>query len=235
MTRLARGIDVGVDNGDLTNGDWVELSSGGVEFALLRCSEDNDPVDPTYARNLAGALVAARTIGSYAVATFLPGVDAAALAQKHFVQSKFLGGTAGTFAPTLDLETPAPQDWKSRGVTGQMIVDGACAYGASMQKSSGRRSLLYTYTDFLVELAKDGADLSALAQVFDLWFAQYPYTTGVAWPSDDDVVIPTRAPWTSSLIWQVTNGRVGEFRVPNGCPTDTCVILASDLEALAAK
>lgn len=232
MTRLVRGVDVGVDNGAISQSDWVQMASDGIEFAMLRCSDDHDPVDPTYDHNVNCARGAVR-IFAYHVSTFLPGIDAALLARNHFAQSGNLGALSTDGSPVLDFETPAPQDWATHGVTAQELVDGACAYGTEMAALIGRarKPLLYCYDDFMVELARGGADLAPLAAIFDLWLASYPYGKGVMWPPDD-AAIPTHAPWAESTIWQCTDGRVGGFRVPNGCPTDTNVMLATTLAAL---
>lgn len=222
---LVRVIDVGAPQGHISAADWKTMAlHGAVSAAFLRCSEDHNPIDATFAENEIGARAAMMTIGAYHVATFLPGVDAVALAQKHFAQSGRLGANAGDIPPVLDLELPAPEDWAKHGVTGAQLVAGAAAYLAEMTRLCGVAGILYSYPWYLQALG----DLSALA-AYPLWLASYP--KGVVWPADG-VAMPVHAPWGPASVWQVSDGG---WHVPSGAPVDSDVMLAETLAALMAR
>jgi lysozyme len=223
MTSL-RGYDLSSLQGVLSPDSWRAVAHDpDVRFVSLRCGYGNNPHDPAFAANVAGARAVGLVVQAYHVGFPLrpdpahPGREPEAQARAHFAAAGGLGRGRGELPPALDLEWPPPQEWTTRGIDAAFVVHWAEAYGATMAALVGRTPLLYTYPVFHHALAR-GADLARLAGLFDLWAAEYQLASPVVLP-----------PWKRCLFWQRSGGG---GRLPWGAPVDEDVFVGSEEEFL---
>src|SRR5579864_9557685 len=101
---MLRGLDVSAAQGRV---DWGCVAGMGCRFAIIKCKQGNDGIDPRFAENVAGAKAAGLLVGAYHFAYPLPKLDPRAQARAFFEASS-LGNRAGELPPALDLEWPAP-------------------------------------------------------------------------------------------------------------------------------
>jgi lysozyme len=202
MSDLIKGIDV---SSVQSNVPWQAVAAQGMKFAIMKCCQGNDGVDPFYKTNMTGAKAAGLYVGSYNFVYPLPpqasqpGRDPVKQAQMHF-------SVADNTNPVFcDLEWPAPgPDWSKWGVSASQICDWTLAYLAEYTQLSGKKPILYSYPYFLNAINPP----SDFAQ-YPLWIASYVPTP----------VIPK--PFTDWVCWQTTGGG---GKLPNGAPVDTDVV-----------
>lgn len=201
---MINGVDVSSVQGITIN--WQAVAATGVQFAVIKCGNGNDPIDPDFSRNLAGAQAAGLQVICYHFVYPLPSKpgdptrDPAEQAQMHFNASQ------GCLA-ACDLEWPAEQNWAQWGCTAAQINQWGLDYLAAYTNLSGQPMIIYTYPDFAKEVG-----LSAAYAQYPLWIASYEPTPEIP------------APWTDWVLWQTTGGG---GHLPNGEPVDTDV--AKDL------
>ena len=101
------GIDVSSVQGHV---NWNAVAASGIQFAIIKCGNGNDGIDPFFSSNLAGAKAAGlHTICYHFIyplppAAGNPSRDPVIQAQMHFKASQ------GEIA-VCDLEWPVQTDW----------------------------------------------------------------------------------------------------------------------------
>lgn len=210
-----RGYDISAMQGILSRAHWRAMAADAeLRFVSLRCGYGNEAPDSRYLLNLANARETGRPVQAYHVGFPLrpdpahPRREPEAQADRHLEESLHLGSGAGELRPALDLEWPPPELWPKYGIDRRFVRTWSVAYGRRLGAGIGRRPLLYGYPAYLHELASglEPGELAELAEVFDLWAAEY----GVSTP----YVIP---PWTGCVFWQRSGGG---GRLPNGATVD---------------
>lgn len=233
---MLRGFDASSVQGKLP---WDKLDPA-LRFAIFKCYQGNDGMDPWFWKNVKACLESGRVPGAYFFAYPLPHLDPRAQAQIFFEQSKEFGTHRGELPPFIDLEwppivQPGKKGWKEWGCSPQQISDWGEAHCNEMTKLWGIKPILYTYDWWWAGIRNGapaygfpkGADVSWAAQ-YALWMAWYTSK----WPSrGDNPRIPK--PWTDWLFWQF-DGNKG-LKLPNGVDADFCVFNGTeeDLQKLA--
>ena len=209
------GVDVSAAQGYI---DWQKVSDAGYRFAYLKCTEGNQGngkfVDQQFHRNLEGARAAGVVVGCYHFAFPLPedsknvGRSPNEQVAYAYTQSGGLGSQPGDLAHALDLEWPAPQDWRKWGCSAEQIAAWAKEYCELATERFGRKPVIYLYPDFYRQLVNGGADVS-WASEYDLWFADYGWP-GAGTPPEGWA--PPHFSWVSKT-W--TNWAVCQYSAEN--------------------
>lgn len=169
-----RGIDISHYQGNI---DWAKVAASN-SFAFIKATEGEKNHDPTFAKNWAGAQTAGLPVGAYHF--FNPAQDAGIQAQ-HFCDA--LDTVEGPrLPPVLDIE-------KTGGVSQTLILAKVQKWMDLVEKHTGQRPILYTYTSF--------ATSNRLAKKFSaykLWVAQY-----------GKLKTPKLCGWSKWTFWQYTS------------------------------
>lgn len=195
MIELTLGVDVYSGYGVI---DWQAAKQGGVEFAIIKMGEGNEPArdDTSFARNVAGCRAADIACGGYFFPYILrpsdkhPGRPAKEQAQRAFELSKGLGGAAGDIPHMVDLEWPARDDWHDYEIDGAFFSEFSQEYCEESTGLWGRKPVIYTYP---YEWA--GVQNAGWAAAYDLVLAGYVHS-GSGLPQEADLAKrPTPEPW----------------------------------------
>lgn len=175
------GIDVSVHQGAI---DWPLVAAAGYSFALCKATEGVGWADRSFATNWRGCRQAGLRRGAYHFARpglgNLPSAEADWFVQQVHETGDLLPGDV----LALDLE--------DNGVAVQEDLAGwALAWLEAVERTTGRRPLLYSYPAYLEQHGLMAAP--ALAR-FPLWLASWRRTPPLAPP-----------PWRSIAIWQYTS------------------------------
>lgn len=179
MPNRAEGIDVSNARGTI---QWPKAAAK-AEFAIIKASEGPNWQDIRYQFNVDEAQAQGMLVGPYHY--WLASAPADTQLAHYLSVTR---GNQHEIVHALDFEDWPPAD---RYVA---FGDGVLEVGRQLFAKFGRKTLLYTNLDFY---SKIFARIAAqLAEVFDLWLAQ--------WPSDqipDNPIVPSSwpTPWT---IWQ---------------------------------
>jgi GH25 family lysozyme M1 (1,4-beta-N-acetylmuramidase) len=211
-------LDLASPQGAISAAEWTMIAASGVVGVYCKCGNGNNPPDPTFAANVAGARSVGIVPGYYAVGFPLPedgvnaGRGAVEQAQAHFAQAAGLGIVLGDLRPCLDFEWPLPVDWPHWKVTPKNARTWALTWLDETRRLSGRVPLIYLYPDFQVHLFA-GVTPEELEQFarYPLWLAHY----GVEQPG-------TLRPWAAPTLWQKSDGGA---RLPSGRSVDEDVFL----------
>ena len=169
---MIKGIDISHYQGDV---NWHKLT--GIEFVYLKATEGEKNHDPMFKANWVGAQSVGLPVGAYHF--FDPAQDAGIQAQ-HFCDA--LDSVTGKrLPPMFDIE-------KTGGVSQALILVKVQKWLDLVEKHTGQRPLLYTYTSFATQIR-----LSKAFSGYPLWIAQYKAKTVklCGWPK-----------WT---FWQFTS------------------------------
>lgn len=198
---MIRGIDVSDAQGVI---DWATEAAAGIQFAIIKCSTGNDPgVDKRFAANVASARKAGITVGGYHFGYPLPtdaahpGRDPESQAKTAFDKFAGLGTVAGDLPPVLDLEWPTVPDWTKWACNAEQIRAWGLAFLHAAENLWGCKPFLYSYPDFLKQIAV-GAEPGYAD--YPLWMADYSKYQHAPPPDGASPVIP--APWTDWALWQ---------------------------------
>ena len=161
---MFEGIDVSNHNGSV---DWRRVRAAGISFAHAKTSEGTGYADPFFEPNRKGAAANRIHFGGYHFAQpdQHPGVSGAVAEATYFVG--LLGKVKpGDLRPVLDLEVGSGN-----------LTAWAGAFLARVEKLTGVRPLLYTYTSF----AKAHLNMRVLSG-YGLWVADYGPNDGKEHP-----------------------------------------------------
>ena len=131
---VLEGIDVSHYDGNI---DWASVKQSGREFAIMKASEGDGYVDPTFAQNRAGARAHGIAPGAYHF--FHADLDPIAQAE-HFLQVAGAPG-AGDLPLVADVET-------SNGQTAAVISKNVLAFLGHLQQKTGQTPMIYTSPSF---------------------------------------------------------------------------------------
>jgi lysozyme len=228
------GVDVWSGYGKI---DWARVAAAGVKFAIVKCTEGNEPArnDKRFTENVAGAKAAGIYVGAYHFAYPLPdapgrpGRSPEEQARRAWVDSSHLGALPGELPPSLDAEWPELGEWGKWGVTAASMSEWFHRYCVEMERISGRKPLLYTYPFFWRAIAASSS--VAWAKDYPLWIASYK-DTGEWMPKPltaPHVVSPWDGDWT---LWQFSADG-SPISIPGipACPIDRNVF-RGDLDGL---
>lgn len=226
---MIRGFDASSVQGVIDYGSLpAELS-----FVILKAQQGNDGFDPCFEANMRGALKYKIAVFAYVFAYPLPNrgpmTSGYLYGRDPREQAKLCVDRVHRFHEMrgrplfLDLEWPAPEDWKKWGITAATISEWCSVFCEEVALLSGSQPVLYTYPWWWQALSV--ADVSWAAR-YALWLAAY--VTG--WPKDGDRPRVPR-PWDTWLFWQFDGN--GGLRLPNGTDADFCVF-NGDEDALRA-
>ena len=209
---MYKGYDISSVQNLLTQAQWNAIAASGITFIVAKCGNGNDPIDPHFSQNIAGAKAAGLHVACYHFVYPLPpktgdpSRSPQAQAQMHF------NAAQGVLA-AMDIEWPVVQDWSKWDCTAAQINQWGLDYLAAYSELSGQTMMIYTFPNF----AQTVGFTAEYAQ-YPLWIASYEPTP----------TIP--APWTNWVMWQTAGGTGGHL--PNGAPVDTDVVM--DLSLWAA-
>lgn len=227
MAAILRGFDGCSVQGPIPH---AAMRAHGMEFGIFKAFTGNDGPDPSFAANVAGAIIAGIEPFGYAFAYPLhddptgkhPGRDPEWQATAFVtVIWKHLPGKP----IFIDLEWPSPQDLAKWGLTWAFVSNWCRLLCEKVTElCGGIRPIIYTYSDWWQHMAAN-ADVSWAAD-YGLWMAWYvPH-----WPELG--AKPTvRKPWIDWLFWQ-WDGNGGE-RMTNGVDADFCVFNGTKADLLA--
>jgi GH25 family lysozyme M1 (1,4-beta-N-acetylmuramidase) len=182
---VTKGIDVSHYDGTIA---WPSVKAGGIEFAIMKATENTNFVDPQFATNWKGAGDNGVLRGAYHF--FRASVDAVQQAD-YFLKTSG-PASPGDLPPTLDLET-------LDGVPAAQVGTGALAFLAHVAQKTGRKPIVYTSASFLSSIGNpSGFD------AYTLWVANWQVTC-------PKIPSPVWSDWT---IWQ--NASTGTVAGING-------------------
>jgi len=170
---VVKGVDVSHYDGTI---DWKAAHGGGIDFAIIKATENINFIDPDFATNWKNAGDNGVIRGAYHF--FRPEVDATAQAD-YFIQNAGVPA-AGDLPPTIDLEV-------TDNVAAATVASGALTFLARVQEKTGRTPIVYTSASFLSSIGSP-AGFAA----YTLWVANWQ----VSCPS-----IPS-PPWSDWTFWQ---------------------------------
>ncbi|MGA8210058.1 MAG: GH25 family lysozyme, partial [Nocardioidaceae bacterium] len=178
----AEGVDISHWQGSVS---WSKVKADGMNFAFMKATEGTGYVDPTLARNWAGA----ESVGMYRSAYHFARPDKGTAAG----QARFFVQTAGKFADKGDL--PPVLDLEATGGLGPAALRAwVTTWLRTVEQLTGRTPILYCSPSFCTDRLGETASFAR----YPLWVAHY--TTGAP-----------RVPsgWRTWTFWQRTSsGRV---------------------------
>lgn len=228
---VIRGFDASAAQGVIP---WGRLDPS-LRFAILKAQQGNDGFDPTFTRNVKGALETGLEPFAYCFAYPLP-AKAGKTGRCPREQARLFVDRVTAAHPLmhgrplfLDLEWPMPQDWGTWGCTAESIAEWCAEHCDEVASYSGVTPILYTYPDWWAHVSK--ADVS-WAAAYPLWLASY--VTKGRWPIDGQAP-RCPSPWSDWLFWQFDGN--GGLTLPNGVDADFCVFNGDEaaLSALARR
>jgi lysozyme len=171
---VTHGVDVSHYDGTI---DWATVHANGIDFAIIKATENVNFIDPQFAANWKGAGANGVLRGAY---HFLrPEIDGAMQAD-YFLAN---GGTPGPgdLPPTLDLEV-------TDNLTAAQVASSALAFLQRVAQKTGRVPIVYTSQSFF------GGTLGSPSGFggYTLWVANW--TTGCP-------TIPSPG-WSDWSFWQ---------------------------------
>lgn len=175
----AWGIDVSNNNGSV---NWTQVRHAGASFAVVKATEGQDYIDPTFTRARLRSITAAHLVpGVYHY--LRPRSDrVGAREASWFVQVIGNAGYGkGFLPPVLDVEETTLSPTETCRYVGSFL--------RAVRKSLGVKAIVYTFPGF----AAANFDGCSWLGKYRLWIANI----GVSSPS-----VP--APWSEHLIWQYT-------------------------------
>jgi GH25 family lysozyme M1 (1,4-beta-N-acetylmuramidase) len=200
------GIDVSANQGKI---DWVRVGQTGLTFAVARCVGENGKIDPTYARNVAGARDAGMIPGAY---IFLAGGGVAATHAARFI--KTVGDPTGMLV-MLDVEKPNFHSTPS-------VADIRVFVAAWRQAHPTHPLLVYGSSRVVLAKLAKTAD-PQLAKIGPLWMSFYPNERkgptllgcyASVGGNDSAKWKITFGGWNGPTIWQFTSSRVHIHGIP---------------------
>ncbi|WP_342426529.1 GH25 family lysozyme [Paenibacillus sp. FSL L8-0158] len=184
----AQGIDVSRYQGNI---DWNVVKTDGISFAIIKASQGQRYVDPTFLPNAKGAKAAGVLLGAY-----------------HFLDATSVDaakGEARYFADVLDqvggakaLDLPAVMDYENNpgNLSKTLISAVALAFLLELERITGRKPIIYTGNAF-------AANFNDSLGGYSLWIARYSATRV---PSDT-------VTWKRWDIWQYSDsGKVAGIK-----------------------
>lgn len=234
------GVDVWSGYGNI---DWVKArDEGEVRFAIIKCTQGNDGVDPKFKANAKGCQDAGIPHAPYLFGYPLrddpkkPGRSPEWQARKLYADC---GGYAD-MPPVLDLEWPPHYErvkgtsqiidrWAQWGIDGAFIAEWGLRCLAELERLFGRVPILYTYPDFWQSLGEAGRSLEW--SKYPLWIANYTHSSEGLPREGSKPIVP--APWKEWSIWQYSADG-SPVRVPGvpACPLDRNCMREETLDAL---
>lgn len=182
------------------------MKAAGTEFCWLRGKVGNNPGRDTLFEENAKILAEAGVVRSrydfpFPLRNLNPVEQAKTFGEAALVDGIPLGAKNGEMPPAYDLEWPPPEQWTSRAIDADFIVDFALAQLAQIEADASCAPIVYSYPWFIASLAKAKNFASLLR--YRLWIAGGPnYINGngivpVAWKP------PVVAGWgDGALFWQ---------------------------------
>ena len=163
------GIDVSYWNAGI---DWPKVRAAGQRFVLIKASEGDVYLDPTFDDNWRGAKAAGLLRGAYHF--FRANGDAKKQANRFIDYVKSMSDD-GELPPVLDLET-------SDGQSRDKIISRAKTWLDLVEAAFHRKPMIYSGQYFLQDcFSEPGGGPPVWAKEYPLWLAQYPsqYTPGM--------------------------------------------------------
>lgn len=157
---MIQGIDISHYQG---TPNWKQVAKAGVKFVICKASQGATFVDHNVEANVKGAKAAGLFVGLYHY--FLPTGDAGAQFANFWAVLKNCGGPSGLLVPVIDVEGDIHN--LLGGMTATKYADSALAWLSYLEKKTGRKGIVYTYSSFADQLeGKLGG--------YPLWCAAYP-------------------------------------------------------------
>lgn len=157
------GVDVSHHNNDKGPINWKAVKNDGVDFALIKATENMSYVDPYFKSNVKNAKANGLKVGAYHFARFR-NVSTMKAELDHFLST--IKGVGLTYPAILDIET---NDYK---LSTKTITDLAIQFLEGIEKA-GYFAMIYTGKAFLEEVL-DESRLKPYAK----WIARYNSTLG---------------------------------------------------------
>jgi GH25 family lysozyme M1 (1,4-beta-N-acetylmuramidase) len=193
--------------------NWSKVAAAGKDFVFVKATEGTSYTNPYFKSDYSGVRLAGMVRGSYHFARPAAPVVSSARAQaKAFAAA--LGTspeTTRTLPPVLDLETTG-------GLSQPRLIVWAQTFLLQLQRSTGRRPLLYTYPSFWSYTLGDAPALRR----FPLWMANYStstppagatlwqYTSTASVPGISGNVDMSRFPGTATEWSTISDGTGGD-------------------------
>lgn len=210
---LVQGIDASSVQGNI---DWCWVSQQNIKFAILKCFQGNDFLDPTFQSNLVGASNQGILTACYHFLYPLP--DNGTPNRKASDQAKLHWSNSEGVLACADIEWSSPDQWSKWNQSASQIDEWLQEYLETYKTLSGQMLPVYSYPYFL-----GAVNFGSWLASYRLWIASYATTNG-------QVVEPNiPEPWKSAgetwLFWQTSGGNL--LTLPSGIKVDTDV--AKDL------
>jgi GH25 family lysozyme M1 (1,4-beta-N-acetylmuramidase) len=187
-------------------------------FAIFKCGNGNDGIDPTYLGNIVAARNAGLTVGTYHFVYILPdkvghpGRSPEEQAAAHYNAAATMTGDMITWA---DIEWPPPNEWDKwelpRDDRSNWIADFILRYTDSYAELSGRPIGIYSYPDWVQNAGLATCDRADDLGQLSLWRAG-PYVA-----REPNSMPGGLGPWARCDLYQWTGGKA---RMANGAPSD---------------
>jgi GH25 family lysozyme M1 (1,4-beta-N-acetylmuramidase) len=173
------GIDVSHWQGNI---DWVKVAASGIRFAFIKATDGLNGVDPSFAKNWAGAKAAGIARGAY---HYLHPNLAGASQADLFLHTVTVGGMhdLGELSPAIDLEESDGADPNSISVTIELFMQHMYEF------APGEKVALYTAPGWWLQ--------------HSFVFSQPAPAGSYLWIAHWDVADPgTITGWDKATVWQ---------------------------------
>src|SRR5262249_31166096 len=132
---VSSGVDVSHYDGTI---DWASAKAGGIDFAIIKATENVNFTDPQFAANWKNSAANGVIRGAYHF--FRASVDA--VQQADYLLQVMGPSVPGDLPPTIDLET-------LDGVAAATVAQGALTFLQRLEQQTGRKPIVYTSASFL--------------------------------------------------------------------------------------
>jgi GH25 family lysozyme M1 (1,4-beta-N-acetylmuramidase) len=188
-SQTVEGVDVFEGQGSI---DWTLVKNAGVSFAMIKATQGTYNTQSTFSFNWSHAKSAGLSRSAYHF--FDPTEDGIAQAQ-HYL-SVVGAPAADDLPPMLDIECPdGSADCLSTGASGQApastIHQRMWDWIHTVEQSTGKKSIVYTYGSYFSSNAIDTTGLDA----YPLFIA--------AWTTASCFNVP--GPWVKAAFWQYSS------------------------------
>lgn len=195
-------IDVSIANGAI---DWAKVAAAGVKYAMIRCGEGLNDMDPNLEKNVQGCKDNSIMFGLYRVLVPKSGNPAGQAAKLIGLSQKY----EAQLYPVVDVEKNRALTPDEQKIWSKFLKD--------YMESSSETIVLYTYSAFLPQIQFDGI------KNYKIWIANYGAKTTPSLPGYD--VYAWQKSCTGKIDGIKTDVDINELYQPPAPPVSEPVVV----------
>lgn len=190
---IARGIDISKWNHKYDSNDepipfdWVALKDAGVDYVILKIGSTLSGLEPTFEMDYAGAKAAGIDVGVY---FFTYSTSVSQIKQDAETLLTWLDGKQFEYPIYLDVEDTDDGSYKPSEIAAPILTE-MCLEFFSILQAEGYYTGLYINNELLYNIMQT----ANMIDLFDIWYARYPYAA-----EGDDFTVDNNSSWKDAWV-----------------------------------